>query len=226
MSNNRVLLSVFTVVAVVSMASEAATAQLFSGRLLGRRNAACCNSAPAATPAPVLTAAAAPAAPCCGGAASIAAPAPTFAAASPATVLSTAPAPSIPVATSPVAAPCCGGAAPAVVSSDPVFSSPVVSEPFVSSPVISQPFVSAPVSNCCGGGIVSSPSIGVPVEGTVLNVESLPIEGTVVSGETILESSEPTAAVQASPSDSTVTSDVVQPPVAADSAVVAPGEGN
>ena len=74
-------------------------------------------------------------------------------------------------------------------------------------------------------GIPVQGSVGIPVEGTIVNVESLPVEGTVVSGETILETSDP-AAVQSSPSDSTVTSDIVEPPVAADSNIVAPGEEN
>ena len=67
--------------------------------------------------------------------------------------------------------------------------------------------------------------MGIPMEGTVISgVESLPVEG-VVSGETILETGEATA-VQTSPSDSTVTSDVIEPPAAADSSAVAPEEQN
>ncbi|QEG21086.1 hypothetical protein [Mariniblastus fucicola] len=65
---------------------------------------------------------------------------------------------------------------------------------------------------------------GVPVEGTVVTTESLPVDGAIVSGETILETGE---TVQSSPSDAgTVTSDVVEPPAAAESTDVAPEEDN
>lgn len=59
--------------------------------------------------------------------------------------------------------------------------------------------------------------------GTIVSGESYPIEG-VVSSETILEGGE---TVQASPSDSTVTSsEVVSPPAAAESTETAPEEEN
>jgi len=65
--------------------------------------------------------------------------------------------------------------------------------------------------------------MGAVVEGSAMTVESLPVEGGVVSEETILETG---SAVQASPSDSTVTSDIVEPPVAAESTDIAPEEQN
>ena len=71
--------------------------------------------------------------------------------------------------------------------------------------------------------MMAAPIMGTAIDGTVMNVESLPVEGSVVSGETILETDSTT---QASPSDSTVTSDVVEPPVAADASEVAPEEQN
>ena len=61
--------------------------------------------------------------------------------------------------------------------------------------------------------------MGSVVNGTPMSVEGLPVEGSVVTGETILETA---PEVQPSPSDSTVTSDVVQPPVSAESSDVAP----
>ena len=91
--------------------------------------------------------------------------------------------------------------------------------------------MSAPVNNCCGGGMVISDMgtmgvpMGIPMEGTVISgVESLPVEG-AVAGETILEAGEATA-VQTSPSDSTVTSDIVEPPASAEPTGVAPEEQN
>lgn len=60
---------------------------------------------------------------------------------------------------------------------------------------------------------------GTPMSVEGLPVEGLPVEGSVVTGETILETG---PEVQTSPSDSTVTSDVVQPPVSAESSDVAP----
>ena len=207
-SRNRVLLSVFTAVAIVSMVSESATAQLFQGRLFGRRNANCCPApAPAAPSCCGQTVAAvtpAPAAPCCGQSAAVAAPAPVVASAP---VLTSAP-----VVAS---APCCGGGvvtAPAPVS--------------VAAPI---------VSNCCGGSsVVYGSSFPVqnafPVQGTIIGAETLPLETGVVTGETILQGTSET--VQASPSDTMVkeemvestTTSVVQPPVEADN--VAPADQN
>ena len=70
-----------------------------------------------------------------------------------------------------------------------------------------------------GAPIMGTPIMGTVVDGTPMSVEGLPVEGSVVTGETILETG---PEVQTSPSDSTVTSDVVQPPVSAESSDVAP----
>jgi hypothetical protein len=92
----------------------------------------------------------------------------------------------------------------------------------------SAPIMSSPVSSCCGGGNVVSGQVvdygnAVPMEGTVVSGQSYPVEG-VVASETILEGGE---TVQASPSDSTVTSsEVVEPPAAADASGTAPEEEN
>jgi len=74
-----------------------------------------------------------------------------------------------------------------------------------------------------GNTVMGAPIMGTTIDGTVMSVDSLPVEGSVVTGETILETG---SAVQASPSDSTVTSDIVEPPVAAESSDVAPEEEN
>lgn len=186
MSRNRVLLSVFTAVAIVSMVSESATAQLFQGRLFGRRNANCCPApAPAAPSCCGQTVAAAPAAvtpapaaPCCGQSAAVAAP-----------------------------APCCGGgvvAAPAPVS----VAAPIVSNCCGGSSVVygsSFPVQGAfPVQ----GTIIGAETL--PLETGVVTGETI-LQGT---SETVQASPSDTM-VKEEMVESTATS-VVQPPVEAD----------
>ena len=68
------------------------------------------------------------------------------------------------------------------------------------------------------GQIVDYGNYGTPIEGAIVSDGSYTMEGAVAT-ETILESGE---AVQASPSDSTITSDVVTP----DTVEEAPAEEN
>lgn len=230
MSKNRVLLSVITVVAVVAMFSETASAQLFSGRLLSRMTQSKCCCAPAAEAAscdckaPAPAPAPAPAA-CSCEAPPAPAPAPCCAAAAAAPVAVAAPAPVV-AAPAPVVEAVAPVESSSVVVAAPIESAPIVSAPIVSAPIVSAPIVSAPVSPCCGGaisspivtasGLFNSSSTGDPLQdglppGAVIISSSVVGEDSV-AGETILETGE---VAQDSPSDSgTVTSDIVEPPAA------------
>ncbi len=126
MSKNRVLLSFLTVAAIVCMASETATAQLFKGR----RNAACCGQV--AAPAPSCCGQVAEPAPSCCG--QVAEPAPCCGAtAQPYRVRRMGRRNASSCCAAPVAAPCCGG----VAASAPMS------------------VVAPAASSCCGGSVVN-----------------------------------------------------------------------